>query len=98
MDEKMWSEVVANCYDKGLDGLGEVVKTIYSDDKEERAVILQQLDGLYQVVFQKLYLCEYEICGGLWQRCNDAYTVCIVDTPERAIKLIMSERPFKYNR
>jgi len=59
MNQETWNKIVKECYNEDLNFIFDVVKVIYSNDREERAVILRQLDGLYTVAWQKLYFCEY---------------------------------------
>ena len=90
-----WEEIVAACYDKQLEYLHNVVKVIYTDDKTERAVILQKPDGLYKISLEKLCAYEEEYgfsdLPGYWLPYSYG---SIFDTVERAINAIMAEPPF----
>jgi len=99
-----WNEVVDACYDKHLDCfVNDVIKVIYSDDKVERAVILQRPDKLYSITFEKL--CFYyddelkyltpDSLPAYWCPNNSGMN-SIFDTEEEALSAIMTTPPFKY--
>ena len=99
-----WNEIVKECYDKGLNFIYLVVKVIYSDDKTERAAILQKPDMSYTISYEKLYPYdddELKYIGnglhGYWSPDNRSMN-SIFDTEENAITAIYSEPPFKYNK
>ena len=77
----------------------EVVKTIYTDDGEERAVILQRKDGLFAVVLEKFYRIhnyEEDYLYDYWGEATNMKS--IFDSVEGAVCAVMSESPFKYNK
>ncbi|MCL1862736.1 MAG: hypothetical protein FWF78_04120 [Defluviitaleaceae bacterium] len=77
----------------------EIAKTIYTDDGEERAVILQRQDGLFTVILEKFYRMQnYEedyVYDGWGESTN---IKSIFNSFEDAVCTVMSESPFKYNR
>ena len=78
--------------------MNENIKTIYTDDKTERAIISQRADGLFSVSFEKfIQACndEEDYQYEYWGRSNN--TIHLFDTIEHAICSVMSEPPFKYN-
>ena len=79
--------------------MDEAIKTIYTDDEGERAVILQRKDGLFSVKVEKFYrMCNYEedYHYEYWGR-SENDMVRLLDTLEHAICAVMSEPPFKYD-
>jgi len=95
---KRRNEIVVECYDEDLSFMGyDVIKVIYTDDKEERALILKKSnEDYYKVRFEKIYICE-DYTGsvyGYWS--DDNFTVSIFNTEERAMNEILSTPPFKY--
>ena len=96
-----WNEVVDECYDKQLSFVYDITKVIYTDDRTERAVVLQKPDGLYTVVLEKLYpFDDYELryaeSHGYWSPYNRI--ISIFDTEECAVNSIIADPPFKYNK
>ncbi len=99
-----WSEVVKACYDKNLNFTYPVTKVIYTDDKTERAVILQKPNMSYTIAIQKLYPFDDEelkytnhSLPGFWSP-GEQDIRSIYDTEERAVNAIFAEPPFKYNK
>ena len=99
-----WNEVIEACYDKQLSYCDNVIRVIYSDDRTERAVILQRMDKLYSVTFEKLFpyhddelkYLTIDSLPAYWSPGH--YTNSIFDTVEGTVDAIMSTPPFKYNR
>ena len=99
-----WSEVVKECYDKSLNYNYPIIRVIYSDDKAERAVILQKLDKIFTISFEKLYpfdgdelkYCSSGCLHGYW--CPIYQRNSFFDTEESALTEIFSSHPFKYNK
>ena len=96
-----WHEIVSECYDKGLEFAHPVVRVIYSDDKSERAVILQKSDMTYTVTYERLYPYDdeelkylYDGLHGYWGPVEQ-HILSIFDTEEKAINEVLSEPPFK---
>jgi len=104
IERKPWNVVIKECYDKGLDFIYPIIKVIYSDDKAQRAVIMQKPDMLYTTTFQKLYPYNDDELRylsvdlqGFWSTSED--NICgIFDKKENAENEIFSIPPFKYNR
>ena len=99
-----WNEIVEECYDKNLSFIYPVIKVIYTDDKAQRAVILEKSDALYTIVFQKLYPfdddeLQFNRDGkhGYWSPERRSMN-SIFSTQESAITAVYSEPPFKYNK
>ncbi|MCL2048089.1 MAG: hypothetical protein FWG87_05110 [Defluviitaleaceae bacterium] len=99
-----WSAVVSECYNQGLNFTLPVIEVIYTDDKSERAVILQKSERLYSLVYEKL--CPYhedelkyisEGLHGFWSSCAHGNT-SLFETRESAVKAVYSDAPFKYNK
>lgn len=104
LEKITWSDTVKECYDIGLSFIYPVAKVIYSDDKTERAVILQKSDILYTISFEKLYPFDDEelkytkdSLHGYWSPNVDSMK-SIFDSEANAINAIFSEPPFKYNK
>ena len=102
--KKPRNEIIRECYDKGLTFVDPIIKVVYTDDKTERAVILQKSDRLYTVAFEKIYFLDddeltYNSVGlqGYW--CTDADSMnSFLDTEENAVDTIYSTPPFKFNK
>lgn len=104
LEQVSWSEIVKECYDKGLNFIHPIVKAIYTDDRTERAVILKKSDTVFTIAFEKLYpFDEDELkylthdLHGYW--CPNSCSMnSIFDTAETATNAIFSDPPFKYNK
>jgi len=99
-----WSEIVDECFNKGLDFAHPHTKVIYTDNKTQRAVILQKPDMTYTIMYQILYpLTDDELMystdglHGYWHPSALAM-ISIFETENSAEKAILSEPPFKYNK
>lgn len=97
-----WNEVIDECYDKQLNFWCDIAKVIYTDERTERAVILQRSDGLYETVIERLYPFddeELKYVGsdlhGYWSPHSKSKS--IFDTVNLAVNSIMAEPPFKDN-
>lgn len=102
--EISWRDVVRECYDTGLNHVYAIIRVVYSDNKEQRAVILKRADGLFSVVYEDLYPysddeLKYISAGlhGYWRPALHA-SKSIFDTEESAINAVYSEPSFKYNK
>ena len=99
-----WEEVLEECYDKGLSFIYPIRKVIYTDDKAERAVILEKTDTIFTIAFEKLYQFDDDELAfinsdthGYWAPTSYSMS-SVFDTMEAAVKAIFSEPPFKYNK
>lgn len=99
-----WKQIVEECYDQNLSFAHPIVRIVYADSKDERAVILQRPDTLFTISFEKLYPFDedelrYSPSGlhGYWGP-NACGTSSFFDSEENAMKAILSERPFKHNK
>ena len=56
------SEIVEEMYDKCLSYSEnyQAIKTIYSEDKTKRYVLLKSVNGYYKYTYEELYVCEQE--------------------------------------
>ncbi|MCL2811975.1 MAG: hypothetical protein FWD25_08835 [Clostridia bacterium] len=99
-----WSEIADECYNKDLDFAYPHTKVIYTDDKTQRAAILQKPDMTYTIMYQILYpLTDDELMysnnglHGYWHP-KALGMISIFDTVNSAEKAVLSEPPFKYNK
>ncbi|MHC1696117.1 MAG: hypothetical protein AB9835_12790 [Eubacteriales bacterium] len=104
MEQIPWDDIINECYDKGLDFIYPVIKTIYTDDKTQRAIILRKPNGLFIVKYEQLFEfndeeLKYNSSGmhGFWSP-MDYGTNSIYDTEKTAIREILSKPPYKYNK
>ena len=99
-----WKEIVKECHDKSLGFSYPVVKVIYTDDKAERAVILEKPDKTYTIAYETLIPFDddelkYSSDGlhGFWNPNKESLN-SVFDTEERAEKAVFCGPPFKYNK
>ena len=105
LNQMQWKDIVKECYDKDLDFIYPVAKVMYTDDKTQRAVILQRPDMTYTIMHQVLYPfdddeLEYITDGGLhgfWSPTQPSFCG-IFDAIDTATNEIFSDPPFKYNK